>query len=122
MGISGVNNSALYTGSNVTSINQPALATELTSTTVNDTGTENSTKVGKGSEQMVKNAVNEANNKLKICKRRCQFTYERDINRVSVKLIDEDTGEVIREIPSEETLDMIRRLKEMTGLLIDEHR
>ncbi len=122
MGIQGVNNSALYTGNNITSISQPASAVELTSTPVNDTGTESSTNAGKASEQMVKDAVNEANNKLRISNRRCQFTYERDINRVSVKLIDEDTGEVIREIPSEETLDMIRRLKEMTGLLIDEQR
>ena len=125
MAIQGVNNSVLYTG-NTNTVNktkQTATAIEPVKASVNNTNMENATtRIGNGSELMVKDAVNEANSKLKISNRRCQFTYEKDINRVSVKLIDEDTGEVIREIPSEETLEMIRRLKEMTGLLVDEQR
>lgn len=115
--VQGVSNSNLYP------VNTKKQAEAPEWTPVNNTGLENVTKkTGKASEHMIKAAVSEANNNLRISNRRCQFTYEKDINRVSVKLIDEDTGEVIREIPSEETLDMLRRLKEMTGLLVDEQR
>ena len=122
MAIQGVSNSA----ANVNAAQQAVQTTTsaknpATNTNMDTTGTTTG-KTGQASEQMLKDAVGEANNKLKINNRRCQFTYEKDINRVSIKLIDEDTGDVIREIPSEQTLDMIRRLKEMTGLLVDEHR
>ncbi len=123
MAIQGVNNTATYIGNTGNATRQELPAIEpvklLGSTT---SGEPVSQKSGNVSEQMMRDAVNEANTKLRISNRRCQFRYEKDINRVSVKLIDEDTGEVIREIPSEETLDMIRRLKEMTGLLVDEQR
>lgn len=126
MAIQAVNNSGTYTGTNVNTTSQaaPTASSEKASTTNTsvDTLGNKAGKNGQASEQMMKEAVGEANNKLKLNNRHCQFTYEKDINRVSVKLIDEETGEVIREIPSEETLDMIRRLKEMTGLLVDEQR
>ncbi len=123
MAIQGVNNSAAYIGNTVNTTRQELPAIDSVKTLGGTNNVEQvSQKSSNVSEQMMRDAVNEANTKLRISNRRCQFNYERDINRVSVKLIDEDTGEVIREIPSEETLDMIRRLKEMTGLLVDEQR
>jgi len=52
----------------------------------------------------------------------CQFQYHEDTNRVSIKVIDKDTEEVIREIPSEEALELIQRMWEMAGILVDEKR
>ncbi len=125
MAIQAVNNGGTYAGSNanVSKSTAPVEAEKVEVTKSNSgDAVAKQNKSGAASEQMIKDAVNEANNKLKVNKRHCQFTYEKDINRVSVKLIDEETGDVIREIPSEETLDMLRRLKDMTGLLVDEHR
>jgi flagellar protein FlaG len=39
-----------------------------------------------------------------------------------VKVLNKDNGEVIREIPSEKTLDFVAKLREATGILIDERR
>ena len=43
-------------------------------------------------------------------------------NRVTIKLIDKDTKEVIKELPPERTLDMIAKVWEMAGILVDEKR
>jgi len=39
---------------------------------------------------------------------------------VMVTVTDESTGEVIREIPPSEVLDLAARLEEMVGLLFDQ--
>lgn len=43
-------------------------------------------------------------------------------HRVTIKLIDKDTKEVIKELPPEKTLDMIAKVWEMAGILVDEKR
>ena len=70
----------------------------------------------------IKKTVDDANRHLKIRTTKLEFTYYEDINRVAVKIIDGDTQEVIREIPTEKALEMIRSIKECTGLAIDEKR
>lgn len=41
-------------------------------------------------------------------------------NRVTIKIIDKDTKEVLKEYPPEKTLDMIAKVWEMAGLLVDQ--
>ena len=43
-------------------------------------------------------------------------------NRVTIKIVDKDTKEVIKELPPEKTLDMIAKVWEMAGILVDEKR
>ena len=43
-------------------------------------------------------------------------------NRVTIKIVNKDTKEVIKELPPEKTLDMIARVWEMAGILVDEKR
>lgn len=43
-------------------------------------------------------------------------------NRITIKIVDKDTKKVIREYPPEETLDMIAKVWEMAGILVDEKR
>ena len=50
------------------------------------------------------------------------FGIHEDTNRVTIKIVDKGTKEVIRELPPEKTLDMIARVWEMAGILIDEKR
>lgn len=83
---------------------------------------ENTAYQAKGSEDMLKEAIAEANAKLMFGNNDCEFMFHREINRISIKVVNRNTQEVIREIPSEETLEMLKKLKEMTGLLIDERR
>ena len=43
-------------------------------------------------------------------------------NRVTIKIINKETKEVIKELPPEKTLDMIAKAWELAGLLVDEKR
>lgn len=50
------------------------------------------------------------------------FGIHDETNRVMIKIVDRDTKEVIREYPPEETLDMIAKVWELAGILVDEKR
>ena len=79
-----------------------------------------------GEEQPVstkmKDAIDKVNKKIVPTKTRCEFSYHEDTKRVSIKVIDQNTEEVIREIPPEETLDMLSKMWELAGILVDERR
>jgi flagellar protein FlaG len=49
-----------------------------------------------------------------------QFTVHKASGRTMVQVTDADTGEVIREIPPEEILNLAARLDEMVGLIFDQ--
>jgi flagellar protein FlaG len=51
-----------------------------------------------------------------------EFSVHETTKRISVKVMNRDTGEVIREIPPEKSLDLVAKLWEMAGILIDERR
>ncbi|MDO5291519.1 MAG: flagellar protein FlaG [bacterium] len=70
-------------------------------------------------KDMLRDEVEEANYKLQISNRHCEFRFVEEANRVAIKVIDNETDEVVKEIPSEEALKTIEALREMTGLLID---
>lgn len=50
------------------------------------------------------------------------FGIHEDTNRVTIKIVDKETKEVIKELPPEKTLDMIAKAWELAGLLVDEKR
>jgi flagellar protein FlaG len=51
-----------------------------------------------------------------------EFSIHQRTKLISVKVLDKDTGEVIREIPPEKSLDFVAKLWEMAGILVDERR
>lgn len=73
-------------------------------------------------DKKIQDAISQANNKMRQSKTRCEFSYHEKTKRVSIKMIDEVTQEVIKEIPPEETIKMIEKMWELAGLLIDEKR
>lgn len=52
----------------------------------------------------------------------CQFGIHDDTNRITIKIVDKDSKKVIKEFPPEKTLDMIAKVWELAGLLVDERR
>jgi flagellar protein FlaG len=50
------------------------------------------------------------------------FGIHEATNRVTIKIVDKETKEVIKELPPEKTLDMIAKVWEMAGILVDEKR
>ncbi|RTE07940.1 flagellar protein FlaG [Paenibacillus whitsoniae] len=51
-----------------------------------------------------------------------EFSVHQKTKLISVKVMDKDTGEVIREIPPEKSLDFVAKLWQMAGILVDEKR
>jgi len=51
-----------------------------------------------------------------------KFELHEKLNDYYVQVIDDDTKEVVREIPSKKVLDMYAAMKEYMGLIIDEKR
>lgn len=41
-------------------------------------------------------------------------------HEIMVKVLNKDTGELIREIPPEKTLDLVAKMMELAGILVDE--
>ncbi len=64
--------------------------------------------------------MSKANSHLRFRGTKCEFKYYEDVNRVAIKVLDQETNEVIREIPPEETIKLIQKLWEYAGLLYDE--
>jgi flagellar protein FlaG len=52
-------------------------------------------------------------------RRDLQFRVDEDTNKVVVSVVNPETGEIIRQIPSEELMSVARTLGQLQGLLID---
>lgn len=50
------------------------------------------------------------------------FGIHEKTNRVTIKIVDKETKKVLKEVPPEKTLDMIAKVWELAGLLVDEKR
>jgi flagellar protein FlaG len=66
----------------------------------------------------VEQAVRELNAALQIRSVGLQFEVDEDTDKVIVKVLDRDSGELIRQIPSEDIRSLTRALEELKGLLI----
>lgn len=75
------------------------------------------------SPQQLEVAVKEINQALQQSNRNLQISVDSDTKRPVVKLVDTETGEMIRQIPSEEALAISRSIDEFQqqqGLLFSE--
>lgn len=71
-------------------------------------------------QAQIKKAVEDINKRAKSSE--AVFGVHEDTNRVTIKIVDKQTKEVIKEFPPDKTLDMIARVWEMAGLMVDEKR
>lgn len=74
------------------------------------------------SEKTIKEAIEDTNKKLESTDRKFEFSVNEETNDIIVKVINKETDEVIREIPSEKILDMVAKMMELAGLFVDERR
>ena len=49
-----------------------------------------------------------------------QISIHEKTHDIMVKVLNKDTGELIREVPPEKTLDLVANMMEIAGILIDE--
>ena len=82
--------------------------------------TEQSTKTRAISEKELLDAVDETNRIIFGDTEKFEFRVHERTGRFMVKLVDNETDEIIREIPPEKILDLIANIWEMVGILVDE--
>lgn len=82
----------------------------------NDSGSENQA----ADLEAIKKAVENMNKNMGNTE--AVFGIHEGTNRVTIKLVDKETRELIKELPPEKTLDMIAKVWEMAGILVDEKR
>ena len=63
----------------------------------------------------VKEAVNSGNTMLQSASSSLSFEIDSATKQVVVKIVDRNTGELVRQIPTVEMLDFMRRMKELEG-------
>lgn len=69
--------------------------------------------------QQLKNVVDNLNKALKQANRSLEFSVDKDTNRQIVKLVESETGEVIRQFPTEEMLAISHAIDQVQqGLLL----
>ena len=66
----------------------------------------------------VKQAVSEINKAMQFMSRELEFSVDTDSNRTIVKVIDQQTREVIRQMPTKEARELGKALEKAQGLLI----
>jgi flagellar protein FlaG len=84
---------------------------------VNTTGKSSGTSDASNRDQ-VTNAVEKINKVIQSSGQGVEFSINNDFNKLIVKVVDQQTNEVIRQIPSEEVLEIARSLDKLQGLLI----
>ncbi len=85
---------------------------------VNDTAMENK----KVAQSTIDSTISGTNSKIKMSNTQLQYSVDKDTQRISIKIIDKDTDKVIREVPPEETLEAIKKIWEIAGIIVDEKR
>ena len=66
----------------------------------------------------VRQAVSDINKAMQFMSRELEFSVDTDSKRTVVKVIDQQTREVIRQMPTEEALEIGKALEKVQGLLI----
>ena len=66
----------------------------------------------------VKQAVSDINKAMQFMSRELEFSVDTDSERTVVKVIDQQTREVIRQMPTKEALEIGKALEKAQGLLI----
>lgn len=67
----------------------------------------------------VKNAVDKLNKFLEGEKVHAVYEVHEKLNDIMIKIVNNDTKEVILEIPPKKILDMVAKMCEMVGILVD---
>lgn len=130
--ISGVNRTAESASPDVTRVDAgKAVAVQKTTAapsnvTGQTSGQESDAKQGMPfdgkdpAKSTIDSVVSSANNRM--VSTRCEYSYDEATKRVSIKVFDKTSDKLIREVPPEESLEMLQKMWELAGLIVDEKR
>ena len=67
----------------------------------------------------VEKAVEKLNRLMGIIDKRYEYSVHEESHRLSVKIVDQQSGEVLAEIPSKRALEILESFAQMAGLFFD---
>lgn len=70
-------------------------------------------------EEIMKD-LDAVNTQLRIMNRSIQFSIDERSHDIVVRVVDRESGEVIREVPPESLMKLRERMAEISGLLVEE--
>ncbi len=73
----------------------------------------------KDATALLERAVAFTNSHLKTSKQYLKFEYHDQLNKYYVKVVNEETDEVVREIPPKKLLDIFAAMADAMGILVD---
>ena len=94
---------------NVTPIDTPTTTSVLSQ--------DNKEREDSSSAEQIQKAVDEGNTLLQAVRRNLQFQVDESTKEVVIKVVDSESGEIVRQIPSEEMLAFIKRLQEQGSMI-----
>ena len=71
--------------------------------------------------EKIKKAISDLNKKIS-SDSEAVFGIHDKTNRITIKIVEKDTKKVIKEFPPDKTLDMIAKVWEIAGIMVDEKR
>jgi len=110
---------------NTARLQNPLPANVFTENEAAHTRTTKGDKAQKQHKPLPKTAISEAlmkalNNDMEALHRvGLQFSVHKDTGQTVVRVVDKDTGKLIRQIPPQELLDLAAKLEDMMGILFD---
>ena len=72
-------------------------------------------------EESVSYMMQELNELMSKINCNLQFQYHKEVNMMSVRMLDKKTHEVIKEVPPEEMLDQMAKAREWLGAFLDKN-
>ncbi len=76
----------------------------------------------RASAKVIDNAIKEANRRIFGTGSEFRYSVHEGTKQIIVKLINSQTKEVIKEIPPQKTLDIVAKMWELAGILVDKKK
>jgi flagellar protein FlaG len=115
-----INTSSLTSISNPeTKVQAPAQQNKTTSEARKESKVEASSNDGVAAPDDLERTVTELNEKLANEELRVAFSMDQDSGHFVVKIHDSATGELVRQIPSKETLKFAQNVEKGIGIIVD---
>lgn len=68
--------------------------------------------------EQTKHAVEDIERMMKLFSRSVQFTYDNEEKRTIMRVVDQDTEEIIRQVPTQEALEIARAMARVHDMLL----
>lgn len=94
--------------------------TPVVTETANKDGQKGQQQGNPQQNEQLRKTVEELNKKMSNSE--AVFGIHEGTNRITIKIVDKETKEIIKEFPPEQTLDMIAKVWELAGIMVDEKR